>query len=126
MYDKRPSSCVIGDDWVGHRDPITGEPFGNKTDWTDWDYALMYAVQTIEDFTTPDGLLAWEIDEDEVRVDALKKINKFEAVKQRKTDGKNYKPVPGEYFVPAIRPPRGKDRHQTIAEWREKTLTEDD
>lgn len=86
----------------------------------------MYAVQTIEDFTTSDGLLAWEIDEDEVVVDALKKINKFEAVKQRKTGGKNYKSTPGEYFVPAIRPPRGKDRHQTIAEWREKTLTEDD
>lgn len=86
----------------------------------------MFAVQTIEDFTTPDGLLAWEIDEDDVIVDAVKKTNKFEAAKQRKTGGNNYKPTPGEYFVAAIRPPRGKDRHQTITEWRENSLTEDD
>lgn len=85
----------------------------------------MYAVQTIEDFTTSDGLLAWEIEEDEVRVDAIKKINKFEAVKHRKTAGKTYKATPGEYFVPSVRPPLGKERHQTFKEWREKSEAED-
>jgi len=109
---------------VGHRDPITGAPFGDKTDWTTWDYALMTAVQTIADFTTSDGVLAWEIEEDGVRVDALKRINKFEAAKQRKTSGKTYKETPGEYFVPSIRPPLGKEKHQTIAEWREKQAEE--
>lgn len=116
---------MVGDDWVGHRDPITGQPVGNKDDWTEWDYALMYAVQTIEDFTTQDGILAWEIDEDGVRVDAIKKFNKFEAAKQRKTGGKNYKPTPGEYFVPSIRPPIGKEKHQTIREWRENSLEDE-
>lgn len=79
----------------------------------------MFAVQTIEDFTNEDGILAWEIEEDGVRVDALKKINKFQAAKQRKTSGKTYKATPGEYFVPSIRPPLGKEKHQTIKEWRE-------
>lgn len=85
----------------------------------------MYAVQTIEDFTDSDGNLMWEVEEDQVRVDALKKINKFKAVVKRKTSGSNYKETPGEYFVPVLRPPLGKERHQTIAEWREKTQAEE-
>lgn len=99
---------------------------GDKTDWTSWDYALMQAVQTIQDFTNDDGLLVWEVEEDEARMDIVKKINKFKAAVKRKTSGKTYKEAPGEYFVPVLRPPVGKERHQTIAEWREKQQDKDD
>lgn len=107
---------------MGHRDPITGAPFGDKTDWTTWDYALMTAVQTIEDLTDNDGLLVWEAEEDEARMDIVKKTSKFQAAVQRRTGGQNYKATPGEYFVPYLRPPMGKEKHQTITEWREKQV----
>lgn len=90
------------DDWFGHRDAFTFEPVGDKDEWVEWDYVLLNAFQTVEDWTNQDGLLAYEVDDfqDRVIVQAVRKINKFEAAKESITGGKNYKPRPGEYFVP--------------------------
>ena len=35
-------------------------------------------------------------------MDAVRKIDRFEAAKQRRTGGKKYKPRDGEYFVPKV------------------------
>jgi hypothetical protein len=108
---------------VGHRHPLTGERYGDKAEWTTWDYALMRAVQMIEDFTDKNGLLAWEVDEDGVDVIAVERFDKFDAAVERITSKKGYKKPPGSYFVPKLRKPRGKERFQRIEEWRN---TQDD
>lgn len=45
----------------------------------------------------------WERDDPLVDVGALKKISRFEAAKSNATKGKNYKPTPGEYFIPHVK-----------------------
>ena len=72
-----------------------------RSDWISWDFALTDALQTIEDFTDQHGLLAWKLADERVEIEAVKKIHKFEAARDRATTSpKGYKPVPGEYFVP--------------------------
>src|SRR5690606_16031560 len=104
-WKKRPTSVLLRDDWAGHRHPFTGEPVGDKDAWTTWDHALAYAVQTIEDFTDQYGIPQWQLDDEAVEVDAVKKIHKFKAAVDRATSGskgKDYRPAPGEMFVPDI------------------------
>lgn len=103
------------DEWYGHRNPVTGEPIGDRDEWLSWDFALADAVQTIEDYSDQYGLLAWELDDDMVYVNANRKIHKFKSAIERKTNGKNYKAAPGEYFVPEVKT-RG-ERIQTFQEW---------
>lgn len=108
------------DEWYGHRNPASGEPVGDRTEWIEWDFALAYAVQTIEDYSDEYGLLAWELADERVEVNANKKIHKFKAAIERTTSGKNYKASPGEYFIPEVFS-RGKDGEiQSFAEWIEK------
>ena len=64
---------IMADDWFGHRHPFTGEPFGDKDEWTDWDFVLVEAVQLIEDWTDQHGLLAWEVDDPKERVQVIAK-----------------------------------------------------
>lgn len=92
------------DDWYGHRDPETFEPVGDKDEWLDVDYALLSALQTLEDYTDQHGLLIWEVQDPKNRVEvaAHMKIDPFEAAKEIKTSGKNYKKKPGEYYVPKL------------------------
>lgn len=92
------------DDWYGHRDPFTGEKTGDKDAWLDWDYALLDAVQTLEDWTNQHGLLVWEVDDPKKRVivEAKRKTDQFEAAKDRITGKKNYEARPGEIFVPNL------------------------
>lgn len=90
------------DAWYGHRD-FYFEEYGDKDEWIDWDYAIASALQTIEDMTDSHGLLAWETESERMDVEAVKKIDKFQASIDRKTKGseKNpYKPEPGEAWVP--------------------------
>ena len=108
---------IFRDDWAGHR-TYAGEPIGDRSEWVDWDYALMDAVQTIIDFTDENGLLAWEVAEDGVIVESQKTFDKFAASVDRKTSKKDYKPQPGERWKPVIKPKRGKESYQTFAEWR--------
>lgn len=79
----------------------------DKDEWTDWDYLLAEALQVIEDWTDQHGLLTYEAraHEQRVIVEAHKKIDPFEAAKERKTKGtknKPYNPQPGEFFVPKL------------------------
>ena len=103
----------MGDDWFGYRNPLTGAPFkdADRNEWTQWDYLLATVDQTIEDLTDSNGLYVWETHDPKqrVRVDAVRKIDPFEAAKQSTTGRKNYKPKPGEYFVPHLT--------KTVEEW---------
>lgn len=97
----RPTTVVMSDPHFGHRDLETGAPIGDSKEWTEWDYALITAYQTVEDWTDQHGNLVWEVNDphERVIVTAKKKIDKFDAQKTIRTSGKNYKPTPGEYFV---------------------------
>ena len=94
----------MNDDWFGHRDPLTGAPLGDKDSWIEWDYRLANVDQIISDWTDQNGLHSWEVNDPKrrVQVDAVRKIDQFEAAKQRRTSGKRYKAQPGEYFVPKV------------------------
>lgn len=100
---------------------------GNAEEWTDWDHALVTALQVIEDYTDEYGLLAWEREDDAVEIDAVKKIHKFKAAMDSRTKGsptKPYVPTPGEYFIPEVWSRRkdneGNGVFQTYGEWLER------
>ena len=127
---KRPTAAIMGDDWFGHRDPLTGEPRGDKGEFLSWDWSLLNAFQTIEDYTdSKSGLPIWEMDDERVVVDAVRKVNKFQRSIDERTKGtekKPYKPVPGEYFVPNMwsreKDESGESVFQTFREWVEKSI----
>lgn len=70
--------------------------------WTQWDYAIATAYQTIEDHTDSNGLLIWERQTDRVDVVAEKKVDRFRAQVEKMTNQKKYKPTPGEYWIPKL------------------------
>lgn len=119
---KRPTAVIMRDDWYGHRDPFTWEEFGDKDEWLDWDYALIDAVQTIEDFTDDSGILVWEREDPNAVVNAVKKIDRFKEAVEDRTRGQNYKPSPGEYFVPDIQPFDEDGELQTYSQWIEREI----
>jgi len=130
---KRPTAAIMGDDWYGHRNPLTFEPRGDKEEYLTWDWALLNAFQTIEDYTDPkSGLPVWEVEGEGVEVDAIKKINKFQASIDNATKGTEkhpYKPRPGEYFHPQMwsrkTDENGNEVFPTFREWVEKSIAED-
>lgn len=91
------------DPYFGHRDPFTGVELDVQEAWIDWDYALAAAYQIIQDNTDGNGVLSWENESDNVEVLADRKISKFDASRESKTSGKNYKARPGERYVPNVR-----------------------
>lgn len=97
----RPTEVLMHDEHYGHRTPFS--QYISKGDWTDWDYALITALQVIKDHTDSDGLLDWEKDSERVDVMAIKKINRFAAAKERITRRAKYKPDPGEYYIPDLK-----------------------
>lgn len=128
---KRPTAAIMGDDWFGHRNPLTGEKTGDKDEFLSWDWSLLNAFQTIEDYTDQkSGLPIWEMDDERVVVDAIRKTNKFQRSIDERTKGtktKPYTPIPGEYFVPEMwsreKDENGNDRFQTYREWVVKSLS---
>lgn len=126
---KRPTAAIMGDDWFGHRDPLSWEPQGNAEEFLSWDWSLLNAFQTIEDYSDKHGLPTWELDDERVVVDAVRKIDKFQRAIDERTKGtekKPYKPVPGEYFVPDVwsreKDEDGNSKFQTFREWVEKSI----
>ena len=113
---KRPTAVIMHDEWYGHR-TVSGREIGDKDEWIDWDYALANAFQTIEDYTDQYGLLAWELADERVEVNANRKTPKFKAAIDRATSGKNYKALPGEYYVPEVFSRDREGRIQTFEEW---------
>src|SRR5690606_21291397 len=77
-WGKRPTASLARDDWFGHR-TASGEEFGDRDEYIDWDYALIEALETIEDFTDDNGLIRWEVEEDGVSVDSVRTFDKFQA-----------------------------------------------
>lgn len=127
-WRKRPTAVIMRDDWYGHRDPFTGDPRGDRDEYTAWDHALVDAFQTIEDYSDEYGLLPWVLDDEYIDVYANKRIHKFKASVDRATKGsksKAYEPVPGEYFTPEIVNRRSNGKRQTIREWFEKKAAEE-
>lgn len=128
-WGKRPTQVIMRDDWFGHRNPFTGAPSGDKDEWTRWDYALSSAYQLIEDNTDEYGLLIWEREDEAVDIDAIRRSHKFKAAVDNVTNGKKYKPIPGEYFIPDIRSRRrdenGREQFQSYTEWVEKENSRD-
>lgn len=113
------------DDWYGHRDPVTWFETGDKDEWLDWDFALVNALQTIEDFSDDNGILAWEKEDGNAVVEAVKKIDPFREAVEDRTGGKNYKAANGEYFVPRVYGFDGAEL-QTFEEWVNKPADEGD
>lgn len=111
---------MMRDEWFGWRDPFSGEPVGEKDDWTDWDFALVAAYETIEAFTDQNGIRQWQKEDPKRLIDAEKKIDQFQAAIARRTKGsakKPYKPEDGEYWVPVVEAERPGNKPWTYAEW---------
>lgn len=107
---------ILGDRYALYRDPRSGEPVG-EPEWTDWDYALVNALQLIEDFSDQNGLLVWEKESDDVLISAVKKVDPFESAKERTTGRKNYKATPGEYFIPDVKLQHWATEWPTFQDW---------
>lgn len=93
------------DPYYGHRDWETGEPTADRDEKTEWDYALISALQIIEDHTNKHGLLSWEVDNERMDVIARKDTDKFQAAIDRATKGTKKKPYeasPGEVWLPKL------------------------
>lgn len=119
-WGQRPTATIVKDAWYGHRDYYWQE-FGDKDEFITWDYALISALQVIEDLSDQNGLLSWQTEPEWVDVVAKKKINKFQASIDRATKGsknKPYEPEPGETWVPEIevRSGRGLPTYQEYLE----------
>lgn len=70
-----------------------------------WDYAIISALQAVEDNTDSNGLLAYETEPEAMDVSAKRKINKFTASVEKRTKGTDkhpYKAEPGETWVPEL------------------------
>lgn len=117
----------MSDPHHGHRDFYTGQPDGRSDEWTTWDYALITAYQTIQDWTDQHGNLVYEVEDPKERVivSATKKIDRFEAAKASRTAGKNYKPTPGEHFIPKLDLKAGQD-WPTLEEYIQAKIDEND
>lgn len=132
-WRRRPTATIMTDDWFGHRDPFTGVPTGDKDAYTSWDYSLLNAFQTIEDYTDQkSGMPIWELEDERVVVNAKRKVNKFQRAIDEKTKGtekKPYKPIPGEYFVPEAHSrevdENGEEVYQTFTQWVSKSVEDD-
>lgn len=103
------------DPYFGNRDWFTGEKTDTPEVWSDWDYALSSAYQIIQDHTDSNGILIWENEADNVEVIAQRKTSKFDASREVKTSGKNYKAQKGERWVPKVRKMNGE--WPTFSEW---------
>ena len=112
---------IFRDKAVGFRDPISGDIVG-EVEWTQWDYALVDAVQLIEDYSNQHGIPIWDAEADNVEIEAHRKIDKFEAAKHRITGRDKYKGQPGEYFVPV--PKKRFGEWPTFESWLEAQDTE--
>jgi hypothetical protein len=120
---------LFRDPWFGHRSWITWDAVGSQADWTDWDYAIATAMQMIEDGTTEEGLLIWEVSQEDVFVDPEKRFNKARQAIEDITSADNYKSKNGEYWVPILRQhgvEPGHEVFQTRREWIEKTVENSD
>lgn len=107
---------ILGDPHALHRDPITGEPTGSP-EWTRWDYALVHALQLIEDYSDENGMVIWEKESESVVVEAVRKTDRFEAVKERITGASKYKRSAGEYFVPRLSLVPWEKEWPTFKDW---------
>lgn len=116
----RPTATLFRDPYFGHRNSFTGRPDGNANDWTSWDFALGTAMQAIQDGTTEEGHLIWELEQYNVDARPIKRIDKHRRAVDDATGGDKYKADPGEYWITelyqiGVEP--GEEKWQTRSEW---------
>lgn len=123
---------LFHDHFYDFRDEETGEELvaAESVHWTEWDLALADAHQFIVDHTNQHGHLVWEYQSDDVEVIVDKKIDRHDAIVERKTSGKKYKKAPGEYFVSrlALMPWSKENGWPTASDWyaEQARLTEEE
>lgn len=114
QWGKRPTAMIMSDEWFGHRDYFTGEPDGDRTEWTEWDFALARAYQTVEYYTDQNGIFQWIKEDPYVMIEATPKIDEFrQAVEKAERNGS----VEGRYWVPDIGSRREDGSLWTYQEW---------
>ena len=116
------------DDWFGHRHPLTGEPVGDKDEWTAWDYSIAQAYQTAEYYQDSHGIFQWQKDDPLEDIAAIRKVDVYQAAVESMTKGsakKPYQPTPGEYFIPDVKVRSGAKRPMwTYSDWLSNKLNE--
>lgn len=128
---QRPTAMLLRDPYALHRNYFTGDPDGEHDEWTTWDFSLATAVQDIQDGTTEEGHLIWEIEADDVDVIAVHQVNKAREAIELVTGGEKYKAVPGEYYRTRLHHPYHdpesgeEERWQSRREWIEKMVAEE-
>lgn len=97
--NQRPTAFLFADYYFGFRDWWNGEPAG-APHYTEWDFALASAMALIEDYTDSETghLIAYEYSP-RVAFTPTKRIKKSKAAVEMMTNGKDYKPSPGESWV---------------------------
>lgn len=118
MWGKRPTQVLTRDEYFGSRDPLTGEPTGERDDWDEWDHALVSAYQTVEYYTDKNGIHRWKKEDPRLKgIDAVRKIDPYQESVDLIVDSPHYKKIPGAYFVPEIKTERPGDETWTYEEW---------
>lgn len=127
---QRPTAMLFHDHFYGFRDHYTGDELvpAAEIHWTEWDYALADATRFIQDHTNQHGHLVWEYeDRENVEVLVEKKVDRHDALVEKRTGGKKYKKTPGEYFVSRLKLMPWAEKWPTVSDWykSQETLTED-
>lgn len=112
------------DDWFGHRDWFTGEPTGDREEWTTADFLLQEAFDVVENITLPDGSFVMDQEDDAVQVQAIRYTDKFQQSVDQITQGKNYKAKPGEKFRPRVITRRSDKKMPLYSEYIERKAKE--
>lgn len=91
------------DHYALNRNHLTGEPLKEVPIWMPIDYALAETMQMITDYTdNQSGHFVKDEQSPKVSFRAVRKIRKSQAAIDAKTSGKNYKEVPGGYWITEV------------------------
>lgn len=123
-WNVRPTAMLMRDEWFHHRDIVTGEELGDRTELTDWDFAIIHAFETIEAYTNQNGIFKWHLEDPQEKIGAVLKIDPFQQDVDSITNNPKYKRPNGAYYVPDVRSMRGDESMWTYAEWMESQRAE--
>lgn len=109
------------DDSFGQFNEFTGERELLTNEWTFWDYLLTNVVQLIDDFTTEDGFLVWELEDPDERmvVHPYRKIDRVDRAKQifSQRNAKELERAKGSYVAVKLKKQRPDDEYPNHLEF---------
>lgn len=115
-YQKRPTSMILHDPYVGHRKWWDAEwtPSPSDEAWTEWDYVLADAYQVIQDFTDKESGQWMPFDQSgDVWWDVKSKFSGASAaIEKERENRKELKPGESLYAVPVF-----GNRKPTLVDW---------